>query len=95
MGKRVDFSAAIFHEASGCVAAAGVSWFTLSKETSPLIVLIHHLTTGTHGDHKTSIAFFPSSPRQRVEPTLTRAHTHKKAAHHLLLFLLTNINELN
>ena len=58
MGKRVDFSAAIFHEASGCVAAAGVSWFTLSKETSPLIVLIHHLTTGTHGDHKTSIAFF-------------------------------------
>lgn len=52
MFKRVDFRAVIFHEASGCVAVTVVLWFALSKETSPLIVVIHHLATGTRGDHK-------------------------------------------
>lgn len=52
MFKRVDFRAVIFHEASGCVAVTVVVWFPLSKETSPLIVVIHHLATGTCGDHK-------------------------------------------
>lgn len=52
MFKRVDFRAVIFHEASGCVAATVVLWFALSKETSPLIVVIHHLATGTCGDQK-------------------------------------------
>ena len=52
MFKRVDFTAVIFHEASGCVAATVALWFALSKETSPLIVVIHHLATGTRGDHK-------------------------------------------
>ena len=87
MGKRVDFSAAIFHEASGCAAAAGVSWFTLSKETSPLIVLIHHLATGTHGDHKTSIAFF--LPMNGLSLIL-EAKAPKKAACHLLLIFNDN-----
>lgn len=52
MFKRVDFRAVIFHEASGCVAVTVVLWFALSKETSPLIVVIHHLATGSRGDHK-------------------------------------------
>lgn len=52
MFKVVDFRAVIFHEGSGCVAATEVLWFALSKETSPLIVLIHHSATSTHGDHK-------------------------------------------
>lgn len=52
MFKRVDFRAVIFHEASGCFAVTVVLWFALSKETSPLIVVIHHLATGTRGDHK-------------------------------------------
>lgn len=52
MFKRVDFRAVIFHEATGNVAASVVLWFTLSKETSPLIVVIHHLATGTRGDHR-------------------------------------------
>lgn len=48
----VEFRAVIFHEASGYVAFTVVLWFTLSKETSPLIVVIHHLVTGTRRDHK-------------------------------------------
>lgn len=42
MFKRVDFRAVIFHEASGYAAVTEVLWFPLSKETSPLIVVIHH-----------------------------------------------------
>ncbi len=52
MFKRVDFRAVIFHEASGCVAVTVVLWLAPSKETSPLIVVIHHLVTATRGDHK-------------------------------------------
>lgn len=57
----------------------GGSWFTLSKETSPLIVLIHHLAKGTHGDHKTSIAFF-FPPHEWAELTL-EAKAPEKATH--------------
>lgn len=43
--------AVIFHEPSGCVSVAVVLWLALSKETSPLIVVIHHSATGALGDH--------------------------------------------
>lgn len=52
MFNRVDFRAVIFHDPSDCVSVTIVLWLALSKETSPLIVVIHHLATGTHGDHK-------------------------------------------
>lgn len=68
MFKRVDFSAVIFHEASGCVAATVVLWFTPSMETSPLIVVIHHLTTGT-SRRSQGLLFLPekkTSPQMHV-----------------------------
>ena len=59
MFKRGDFRAVIFHEASACVAATVVLWFALSKGVSPVIVVIHHLATGTCcGDHKAFYSFF-------------------------------------
>lgn len=41
--KWIDLRAVAFHETSGCAAVTVVLWLALSKETSPLIVVIHHL----------------------------------------------------